>query len=130
VVGTYDGAHRVVYIDGLPVLTMEDTGAISIPAESVCIGGRSKDSGSNNPDGFYTGLMDDVRIYKGAISAETVQALWYDATGQALCPVHPVGDISGPNGVPDCIVDFWDLDAVIDGTWLGCGRLPASECPN
>jgi len=41
-----------------------------------------------------------------------------------LLHLIPVGDLTGPEGVPDCIVDLMDL-AVVSGSWSEC---TAPEC--
>lgn len=77
VTGTYDSAVGVLnlYIDGglvsantaVPVDTL-----INLTTDTVRIGGDSK---AGHETRLYTGLLDDVRIYDNALSAEQVKAL-------------------------------------------------------
>jgi N-acetylneuraminic acid mutarotase len=68
----WDGTHRYLYADGIVVA--EDTtnlGYLSASDGNLCIGcGSAFDLGS-----FFSGLIDDVRIYNVAISAEKIEAL-------------------------------------------------------
>ena len=53
------------------------------PNNFLVIGGA--DNNANNPDGSFTGLIDDVQIYNGALSASQVQYL-YNHPDQTLAP--------------------------------------------
>ncbi len=125
VVGTYDGAQRVIYMDGVAIMSFPDTGTIGSADEAVAIGGRFNGTAAES---FFTGLIDDVRIYNGALNANTVAALYTAATGLPVCTNPPDSDISGPAGVPDCIVDTYDLAAQLSA-WLECNWIPDTFCP-
>ncbi|MCD6394343.1 MAG: hypothetical protein J7M40_12645 [Planctomycetes bacterium] len=125
VVGSWDGAIRRLFVDGVEIHSTPNSGSINFTDQAVAIGGRMT---GGNPGNYFNGQIDDVRIYKGGMNANTVAALYTEATGLAVCPAPPAADISGPAGVPDCIVDFWDLIPAVDA-WLGCNRIPVSECP-
>jgi hypothetical protein len=68
----WDKSHRHLYTDGIEVA--EDTtnlGYLSASNGNLCIGcGNAFDAGS-----FFSGLIDDVRIYNVAISNEKIAAL-------------------------------------------------------
>jgi hypothetical protein len=68
----WDKSHRHLYADGIELA--EDTtnlGYLSASNGNLCIGcGNSFDAGS-----FFSGLIDDVRIYNVAISDEKIAAL-------------------------------------------------------
>jgi hypothetical protein len=66
----WDGSNRSLYVDN--VLVAEDTqNNLSSSFGRLNIG-----SGSNSAAGsFWSGLIDDVRIYDRALSAEEIQAL-------------------------------------------------------
>jgi hypothetical protein len=66
----WDGSHRTLYVDGVAVA--ED---IQPGLESSLIGlyiGVGKDYAPNT---FFSGLIDDVRIYDKALSPEQIAAL-------------------------------------------------------
>jgi hypothetical protein len=68
----WDKSHRHLYVDGIAVA--EDTsniGYLSASNGNLCIGcGNAFDAGS-----FFSGLIDDVRIYNVALGAEKIAAL-------------------------------------------------------
>jgi hypothetical protein len=68
----WDKSHRHLYADGIAVT--EDTaniGYLSASNGNLCIGcGNAFDAGS-----FFSGLIDDVRIYDVALTAEKIAAL-------------------------------------------------------
>jgi hypothetical protein len=66
-----DTFHRRLYMDG--VLVVEDTSAVSGVASDGGLNiGASKDLDSTS---FFSGFIDDVRIYNQALSAEEIAAL-------------------------------------------------------
>jgi hypothetical protein len=102
--GTYDGADIRLYIDG-----KQDTGSpsayrgeIDTNTNNLFIG---RYSGSTSP-GAWDGLIDDVRIYDYALSADEIVEL--------LCVDPPSGDLDH-----NCKVDFSDL-AIFASNWLAC----------
>ena len=68
----WDGSRRYLYVDGAEVA--RDTGTLAPPKSSdggLYIGaGKSLDAG-----GLWSGLIDDVRIYDQALSAEEIEKL-------------------------------------------------------
>ena len=68
----WDGAYRILYLDGVEVA--RDT-ALQNPLKSAT-GGMFIGAGKNlEPGTFFSGLIDDVRIYNKALSAEELAAL-------------------------------------------------------
>ena len=68
----WDGAHRYLYLDGTEVA--KDTSPFSTGFRSD--GGLYFGTGNNlDASSFWTGLIDDVRIYNQALSAERIEAL-------------------------------------------------------
>jgi glucose/arabinose dehydrogenase/fibronectin type 3 domain-containing protein len=64
---TYDGATLRLFVNGVQVATRPTTGAIQATASPLWIGG-------NNPYGeYFTGLIDEVRVYNRALTATEVQ---------------------------------------------------------
>ena len=132
VVGTYDGKVRRVYLDGNQILSLADTGTISSPTVNplvpVSIGGRMTDAATPAPQNPFNGTVDDVRIYKGAMPAKLVANLYADATGIEVCSPALPGDISGPKGWSDCLVNIYDL-AAFAANWLKCQNIDPTRCP-
>ena len=58
----WEGVYRVLYVDGIPVA--EDTQ----PGLESCLGGLKIGGGIDPAPGtFWSGLIDDVRIYSRAV---------------------------------------------------------------
>jgi outer membrane lipoprotein-sorting protein len=69
VAGTYDGAQICLYVDGAPDTSANAAGSININDQSVYIGENAE-----KPERFWNGLIDDVRIYSYALSADEITA--------------------------------------------------------
>ncbi len=126
VVGTYDGATRRIFMDGIQVMSFSDTGNIAVTSAPVSIGGRITEAGGF--EAFFNGMVDDVRIYKGAMPSRMVQKLYTETTGVEFCSTPIPGDVSGPIGVPDCVLDLYDL-ASFASNWLRCTNVDVTRCP-
>jgi hypothetical protein len=68
VAGTYDGANMRLYVNGVQVASKALTGGATTSSNPVLIG--SWDGGSE----FFKGVIDEVAIYRSALSATRVQA--------------------------------------------------------
>jgi hypothetical protein len=68
--GTYDGTQGKLYVDGKLVGSVLHTGVIATSTYNVNIGRNSQ-----NTDRLYYGLIDDVRIYHGALPKSEVLKL-------------------------------------------------------
>jgi len=68
VAGVYDGAHAMIYVDGVLDTTISATGQINDSDYNLYIGENAQASGRN-----LNGLVDDVRIYSRALSQEEIQ---------------------------------------------------------
>ncbi len=64
---TYDGANQRLYINGVQVSTRAQTGAISTSTSPLRIGGNSVFGE------YFTGRIDEVRIYNRALTAAEIQ---------------------------------------------------------
>jgi hypothetical protein len=70
----WDGMYRALYADGTEVA--KDTQALTLAPLQYADGGMYIGAGKNLEAGtFFSGLIDDVRIYNKALSAEEVAAL-------------------------------------------------------
>ena len=72
----------------------------------------------------YRGLIDDFRVYNYALNAVEAAHLYTDVTGETIC-LESVGpfDVTGPEGVPNCTVDLFDL-AAFAADWMRCNQVP------
>jgi hypothetical protein len=65
---TYDGTNMRVYVNGVLVRTVARAGSVIATAGPLHIGGNEVWGGE-----FYSGLIDEVRIYNRALSLEEIQ---------------------------------------------------------
>ncbi len=65
---TYDGAMFRLYVNGTQVATVAQTGNLTTSANPLQIGG------DNIWGQYFHGLIDEVRVYKAALSAAQIQA--------------------------------------------------------
>jgi hypothetical protein len=72
--GVYDGQSYRLYRDGELVAEREDDYAPAPVDASWAVGGRSAPDPAEGR--YFSGLIDDVRIYERALSAEQVRALF------------------------------------------------------
>lgn len=75
VTGTYDGKTVKVYLDGILRNQQNASGTIRYPAANpVMVGAEAGTSGTPDPEapGYFTGGIDEVRIYSGALSYSAV----------------------------------------------------------
>lgn len=79
-------------------------------------------------DYWMPGDFDDVKIFNWALNHDEVIEEWFGITGEAVCVNPLAGDVAGPDGEPDCVVNMEDLAAMV-ANWLGCGIMPESYCP-
>ena len=130
VVGTYDGAYKKLYIDGVLSLTYTQTNGgggvdISYTGEAatgmisasendiaVSIAGRYGDDPAGVDNQFTAGVYDEVEIYNYALDATTIAQNYATVTGQAVCPGELENDLTG-----DCKVNLDDLAQLASG-WL------------
>jgi len=70
----WDGSYRYLYVDGTEVA--KDTNPITLASLIFADGGMYIGAGKTIEAGtFFSGLIDDVRIYDRALSAEQIAAL-------------------------------------------------------
>lgn len=70
VAGVYDEEKLCLYVDGKLDASAEAPGNIRVNEEPVYIGGNSQ-----MPNRYWNGLIDDVRVYSYALSAEEISAI-------------------------------------------------------
>ena len=67
---SWDGSNRILYVDGVEVARDTQPDLASLEC-GLYIGS----DGSNEPGTFWSGLIDDVRIYKRAVRPLEIEAL-------------------------------------------------------
>lgn len=95
---TYDGSNLILYLDGLPIVTVPFAGSINQEVSPLHFGQRYASWND------YHGLIDQVRIYNRALSPSEIASL---ATPPNLPPTAAAG--------PDQAVRVGD-PAYLDGT--------------
>jgi hypothetical protein len=78
---TYDGAILTLYRDGKAVATKSGgAGTLAVYAQAVEIGRYYHGANLNGQSYYFSGLIDDVRIYNRALSDQEVRDLYaYEA---------------------------------------------------
>ena len=86
VVGVYDGSEIWIYVNGTAQGSAAQSGSIPNFSQPLYIGATGL------PDEFAKGLIDEVRVYSGALSAAQVQSLYnYSAGSGVQLPPAPTG---------------------------------------
>ena len=67
--GVYDGANVLIYVDGVLVGSEPQTGTILSNTEPLLVGRRAL-----NDERYFKGLIDEVRVYDGALSQSEIQS--------------------------------------------------------
>jgi hypothetical protein len=67
VVGTYDGSHMRIYLNGKEIASQAQVGAMTHNANTLYI---ARNDFSNT---YFNGIIDDVAIYDQALPAETIE---------------------------------------------------------
>jgi hypothetical protein len=126
VVGTYDGATKQgkVYVDGVLKNQATSTGSPAGSPANLIFGAENLTATT----AAYVGQLDDVRIWTYPLSPEAIAQLYVDFNpGVWVCVERPELDTTGPDGVPDCQVDVFEL-AQLAEAWLECGLSPSGYC--
>ena len=79
VAGVYDQQNIYLYVDGKLDASVAASGTIRVNEEPVYIGENSEVSNR-----FWNGLIDDVRIYNYALSAEEISEITRDVMMSSL----------------------------------------------
>ncbi len=99
VAGVYNGAHAMIYIDGVLDTTQAATGQINASNYELYIGENAEANGR-----FLNGLVDDVRIYNRAISQAEILAVMLGTSGGLSSRPNPDNEATD---VPcDCILTW------------------------
>ncbi|HEY3159968.1 MAG TPA: LamG domain-containing protein, partial [Vicinamibacterales bacterium] len=66
---TYDGTMQRLYVNGVEVGTRAQTGSMAVGNQPLRIGGNASFAGE-----FFEGLIDEVKVYNRALSADEIGA--------------------------------------------------------
>ena len=75
VVGAYDGQRMALYVDGESQGSLAASGLLALSSEPLWLGNNAADRRQ-----FYSGSLDDVRLYGFGLTAEEVSGLYRDGT--------------------------------------------------
>jgi len=115
---TYDAdtQEAALYVDGVVADTATVTTFVGFAPEFY-VGNRK------NMARPFSGSIDELMIYSYALDPVEVAQAYVDVMGGTVCTSHPLSDISGPEGEPDCKTDIHDL-AKLASAWLTHGFFP------
>ena len=82
VVAVYDGAQKAIYVDGQFDVLQTAGSSLSAPSTPVLIGAAHNTDGSRFQ--FYQGLIDELRIYDRALSANEIATLYNQTADPTL----------------------------------------------
>ncbi|MHC4519596.1 MAG: LamG domain-containing protein, partial [Planctomycetota bacterium] len=105
VVGTYDGAELVLYLDGQAIGTAAASGQINVTADPFCVGNIVNAAGGSNNE-YWSGIIDEVAMWNRALDEGEVTRIMTSGlqpAGPALAP--DPGD--GATDVPRDVILGW-----------------------
>ena len=114
------------YVNG--ALADKDDNVVFTPNEDkrLLIGAGANEDPT--PSYFFPGHIDAVQIYNHVLDPYKIAELYTDIrTDETICVEIDLFDVTGPLGVPDCLVTLLDLQEFAED-WLQCNRYPASAC--
>ena len=85
---TYDGKAEHLYVDGVETDSKPRAGKISVTNKHLGIGAIKK-TDTSNPYDFFNGIIDEIRIYNRALTADEIQLVMKLPTS-----VEPVGKLA------------------------------------
>ncbi len=113
--------ETAIYLDGAStgLVTSSQPSRFSPWQYPMVIGARQNRA---TLEWFYTGAMDDYRLYNYPLNPYEVAELYTSLKGGRILVEYPVGDLS-----QDGVVDQADLE-ILRSHWLECGWAPAPTC--
>jgi hypothetical protein len=112
--GTYDNNSVKFYLNGELKDTLDDPNAwgitLSQDTNDLGIGNRSEAT-----DRAFEGIIDEVRLYDRALSAEEIA--WFASDGIGIVSVQSIANLIDGEGLGNKVVNFRDL-AILADDWL------------
>ena len=118
---TYDGTTLRLYVNGTQVASTAHTGAISTSTNPLQIGGDSIYGQ------FFAGLIDNVRIYKVALSAAQIQT---DENTQVSGPTAPTNLAASPVTAGEIDLTWGASTDNVSVTGYDIERCQGARCTN
>ena len=121
----FDGVHLRVYLDGMLQAETTNTSGVTNLADwqyPMVLCARNLRGSIQD---FFSGELDDLRIFNYVLTDEDIAQEYYDVTGKASCILDYASgfDLSGPNSKPDCVVNLYDF-VELAANWLSTGLYP------
>ncbi|OXU15515.1 LamG-like jellyroll fold domain-containing protein [Sedimentisphaera salicampi] len=114
-VAAYDGDTRSIYIDGLLAASDNPVSHDVQTSENFLIG---KTNTTSPVIEFFTGAIDEVKVYNYALTETEVAVAYTDIIGGSICVYPPDYDLNG-----DCRINIEEFSAIAM-SWLECGLVP------
>ncbi len=113
--------ETAIYLDGVStgLVTSGHPSNFSAWQYPMVIGARQNRA---TLEWFYTGAMDDYRLYNYPLDPREVAGLYTSLKGGRILVEYPVGDLN-----QDGVVDQSDLE-ILRSNWLSCGWVPDATC--
>ncbi|MBN2450775.1 MAG: hypothetical protein JXR77_10325, partial [Lentisphaeria bacterium] len=97
--GTFDGRWLRVYLDGREIGRLERPGSVSAGGDApACIG-------SSNGGECFQGALDDLRLYRGALTADAVAAFHAEGRRRLAALAEPA-PADEPEGTPALLAHY------------------------
>jgi hypothetical protein len=139
VMGTYDGAHICIYVDGIEDSCVETEGAqIALNGGSLTIGANTQ---TDEPQAFG-GTIDEARIHDiglpyasdkpeaaplTPLNARSVLSIYRTSGGHVSCADENGDGYYNGDVNKDCYVDLKDIKAIAE-IWLDCNDIGNENC--
>jgi hypothetical protein len=104
VVATYDGAYIRMYLNGFEIGSGTHQPGSITPSDNPLNIGRDP-ANPGDPDRYFDGLIDEVRIYNRALTAGEIGST-YQGASAGMCPNQPPPCVQPPAN----LVSWWPAD--------------------
>ena len=91
--GVYDGSQITLYVNGVAMNSRPMSGQLNTGAKPLLIGGNANTGDPNVADELFAGQVDDIRIYRRALSTAEIMLL---ASGNMPAPQAPAVSLTAP----------------------------------
>jgi hypothetical protein len=91
IAGTYDGTTARLYVDGQPVASQPISGRFVLDTTPVILGGNGNGMGDANVTERFPGKIDEIMLYRRALSATDIAQLYAGALFVAPFPDQDAG---------------------------------------